>query len=171
VDFNQLKARLGRNGIVIAAGGLLAIIVSLFPWFGITGSAADELKKLGYKTSSTAWGSGFGAWFPMLLLFLLGVMVVLAALDVIKQPPLMLAFIEAAAALLATVVVLLRWVTYPSASGVGGGYGALWGTYVGVVIAVAVTVFGYLDFAGKGGDIKNLGAAFQQKQVGPPPQG
>lgn len=171
MDFNQLMARLGRNGIVIAVGGLLAIIVSFFPWYGFTGKAAAELKAYGIKTSVSAWSAGFGAWFPMLLLFALGVVVVLAAMDIIKQPALLLAVVATGASLLATIIVLLRWATYPSASGLSGDFGALWGTYLGVVIALAVTVFSYLDFTAKGGDIKNLGAAFNKPSQLPPSEG
>jgi hypothetical protein len=170
MDFKQLIAKLGRNGLVIAIGGLLAIIVSLFPWYGFTGKTAAELKSYGIKTSASAWDAGIGAWFPMLLLFALSVVVVLVALDRLKQPPLFLATIETGAALFATIIVLLRWVTYPSGSGFTADFGALWGTYLGVIIAIVVTVFSYLDFTAKGGDIKNLGAGFKSSSL-PPGEG
>ncbi|GAA2002651.1 hypothetical protein [Catenulispora subtropica] len=154
-------ARLGRNGLVIAAGGLLAFIVSFFPWYGYSGSGASELKAMGVKTSVNAWDAGFAAWFSVLLLLALAVVGVLAAQGIVKWAPLLLGFVEAAGGLLAAVLVLLRWLTYDTASGIGGSVGAMWGTYVALVIAIAVAVFGYLDFVAKGGDIKNIGAVFQ----------
>src|SRR5579859_7427279 len=77
MDFQQLMGKLGRNGLVIAGGGLLALIVSFFPWYGFTGSVSSEMKALGVQTSVSAWDAGFAAWFPMLLLFALGVVAVL----------------------------------------------------------------------------------------------
>jgi hypothetical protein len=180
VDFNQLKARLGRNGLVIAAGGLLALIVSFFPWYGLSGSGVSEAKAFGMKTSVNAWDAGFAAWFSMLLLFALGVIAVLAAQGIIGWSPLLLGFVEGAGAVLAALLVLLRWVTYDTASGGGASVGALWGTYVGVLVAIVVAVFGYLDFVAKGGDVKNIPAVFQGGgqsgqggggPYGPPPQG
>jgi len=179
MDFQALLGKLGRNGLAIAVGGLVAIIVSLFPWYGLSGAGTSEAKAFGLKTSVNAWDAGFLAWFSMLLLFALGVVVVLAALEIVKFTPLLLGFIEAAAGILAVLLVLLRWVSYDTASGGGVSVGALWGTYVGLLVAIVVAVFGYLDFAARGGDVKDLGAAFRNSDVtvgggnGPqfPPQG
>jgi uncharacterized membrane protein len=60
--------------------------------------------------------------------------------------------------------------TYQTESVAGTSVGALWGTYVGVILAIVVAVFGYLNFVAKGGDIKNLAAVFQngtQEPQGP----
>ena len=172
MDFKQLMDRLGRNGQVIVAGGLLMLIDSFFGWYGLSGNGASELKALGYKTSVSAWNAGFGAWFTVLLLLAVAAVAVLAALGRLPFAPLMVGFLEFAGSVLAVVVVLLRWMTYQTASGGGSSVGALWGTYVGVVLAIVVAVFAYLDFTAKGGDIKNLGAVFQNGPSGPQgPQG
>ena len=172
MDFKQLQTRLGRNGQIIVVGGLLTLIDSFFGWYGLSGGGSSELKAYGIQTSVSAWSAGFGAWFTVLLLVAVAAIAVLAALDIIKLAPLMVGFLEAAGSVLAVVVVLLRWMTYPSASGVGVSVGALWGTYVAVVLAIVVAVFAYLDFTAKGGDVKNLGAVFQNGPTGPQgPQG
>lgn len=175
MDFKQLQARLGRNGQAIVIGGLLMFIDSFFGWYGLSGSGVSEAKAMGFKTSATAWGSGFGAWFAVLLVLAVAVVAVLGALDRLPFAPLMIGFVEFGGGVLAAVIVLLRWMTYQTASGGGASVGALWGTYVGVILAIVVAVFGYLEFVAKGGDIKNLGAVFQNAaadQQGPQgPQG
>jgi hypothetical protein len=167
MDFKQLQARLGRNGQAIVVGGLLMLIDSFFGWYGLSGSGVAELKSLGYKTSATAWGSGFGAWFAVLLVLAVAAVAVLGALGRLPFAPLMIGFAEFAGGVLAVIVVLLRWMTYQTFSGGGASVGALWGTYVGVILAIVVAVFGYLDFVAKGGDIKNLAAVFQNGPQGP----
>lgn len=171
MDFNQLQARLGRNGMVLVVGGLLMFIDSFFSWYGLSGGGSSELKAMGVQTSVSAWSAGFGAWFSVLLLVAVAAVAVLGALGKLPFAPLMIGFVEFAGGALAAVVVLLRWLTYQTASGGGASVGALWGTYVGVVLAIVVAVFGYLDFVAKGGDIKNLGAVFQNGTGPQGPQG
>jgi hypothetical protein len=168
MDFKQLQARLGRNGQAIVIGGLLMFIDSFFAWYGLSGGSSSELKALGIQTSVSAWSAGFGAWFSVVLVLAVAVVAVLGALGRLPFTQLMIGFLEFSGGVLAAVIVLLRWMTYQTASGGGGSVGALWGTYVGVLIAIAVAVFAYLDFTARGGDIKNPAAAFQNGQTGPP---
>lgn len=172
MDFKTLQARLGRNGSVIVVGALLMFIDSFFAWYGLSGGSASELKALGVQTSVSAWSAGFGAWFSVLLVLAVAAVAVLGALGRLPFAPLMIGFLEFSGGVLAALIVLLRWMTYQTASGAGASVGALWGTYVGVILAIVVAVFGYLDFVAKGGDIKNLGAVFQNGPQGPAgPQG
>lgn len=167
MDIKQLQARLGRNGQVLVIGGLLALIDSFFGWYGLSGGSTSQLKALGIKTSVSAWNAGFGAWFSVLLLLVVAAVAVLNALGRLPFAPLMIGFAEFAGGALAAIVVLLRWMTYQTESADGVSVGALWGTYVGVILAIVVAVFGYLDFVAKGGDIKNLAAVFQNGPQGP----
>jgi hypothetical protein len=59
-------------------------------------------------------------------------------------------FITAAVSLIAAIIILLRWVTYPSASAPGFSAGAKFGTYVGLILAIVQTVFGYLNTVASG---------------------
>ena len=161
MDINQLRARLGRNGQAIVAGAILMLIDSFFGWYGLSGGDSEQLKAMGVQTSVSGWSAGFGAWFPVLLILAVAAVAVLGAMGTLPFAPLMIGFLEAAGSVLAVVILLLRWMTYPTASGFGASVGALWGTYVGVVLAVVVAVFAYLDFVAKGGDIKNLPAVFK----------
>lgn len=168
MDFNQLMARLGRTGQVFVGGALLIFVFSFLPWYTASFSFA------GHSESGhlAAWHAKFGAWFPVLLLIALGAVTVLWALGTIKWSALFLWTVGTATAILAAVIILLRWVTYPSApSGLAAeGYssGAGWALYVSLVITIAMAVFGYLGFVAAGGDVKNIPAALQQRQVGPP---
>jgi len=169
MDFNQLKTRLGRNGLVFVGGALLIFIDSFLPWYTVSLKGDSGIP--GGSGSTNGWNSGFGAWFSVILLVAAGAVVVLAAMETIKWTPVMTWAVGAGAGVLGAVVILLRWLTYPSPSGFAKAYvdaGAGFGTYVALVVAIAMAVFGYLEFAAKGGDVKNLGAAFQ-KPVGPPP--
>lgn len=174
MDFNQLMGRLGRNGQVLVGGALLIFIFSFLPWY------TASFTFLGQKSSghAAAWHSGIGAWFPVLLLVAVGVVAVLWALEIVSWPALMVWTLAAGASILAAIIIILRWITFPSASssgvagyGVSGSAGAGWALYVSLVIAVAMAVFAYLGFTSAGGDIKNLGAAFAKPSQLPPSEG
>lgn len=172
MDFNQLRDRLGRTGQVFVGGALLILILSFLPWY------SASFTFMGHTESGhlAAWHSAFGAWFPVLLLLALGVVTVLWALGTVKWSALFLWTVGTATAILAAIIIVLRWITFPSASSAGddlgasGSAGAGWALYVSLVVAAAMAVFGYLGFVGAGGDIKNVqGALRQRDQVGPPP--
>lgn len=156
--------KLGRTERVLAIVGLLAFIDSFLPWYSV--SFKGELGVIaGGSVSANAWDVGFWAWFPMLLLFAIGVLVALPAVG--QNISLRGGFAAIGAALLlATIIVLIRWLTYPSASDAFGSAGADFGTYIGLVLAVVATVFSYLAFTAAGGTVNNFAAAFK----GPQPQ-
>jgi hypothetical protein len=170
MDFNQLMTRLGRTGQVFAGGSLLIFILSFLPWY----SASVTFDGHTVSGHLAAWHAAFGAWFPVLLMLALGVLTVLWALGNIAWSALFLYTVGTAASVVAAIIIVLRWLTYPSASGVdaivGGSAssGAGWALYVSLVVTLAMAVFGYLGFTGAGGDIKNIPAALQQRQAGPP---
>jgi hypothetical protein len=178
MDFNQLMGKLGRTGIAFAAGGLLMFIDSFFPWFSV--SIKGALGFPGASGSTNGWSSGIGAWFPILLLLAVGVVTVLAAMGVINWSYLMLVTLGTGASVLSVLIILLRWLTYPSVPSELTAYesaGAGAGTYIGLVVALAMAVLGYLGFVAAGGSLSNIPAAFKpQEQIPPqqppyPPQG
>ena len=175
MDFKQLQARLGRTGQVFVGGALLIFILSFLPWY------TASFSFMGHSESGhlAAWHAAFGAWFPVLLMIALGVVTILWALGTVKWSALFLWTVGTAAAIVAAIIIVLRWLTYPSAGSSGvdalGGSassGAGWALYVSLVVTIAMAVFGYLGFVGAGGDIKNIPAALQQRQSEPQgPQG
>ncbi len=154
--------KLGRTERVLAIVGLLAFIDIFVPWYSV--SIKGSLGALGGAggVSGNAWSVGFLAWFPMLLLFAVGVLVALPAggRNVSVRGG-YAAF--GAAALLATIIVLIRWLTYPSVPAEDAALidaGASFGTYVGLILGIVATVFAYLGFTAAGGTLNNIGAAF-----------
>src|ERR1051326_4287270 len=104
-------ARLGRTGQVFVGGAILIFIFSFLPWYTVS------ISILGHSESGhlAAWHAKFGAWFPVLLLIALGTVTALWAHGMIKWSELFLWTVGTATAILAAVIILLRWVTYPSA--------------------------------------------------------
>lgn len=126
-------------------GGALAFIVSFFPWYSIdfAGFGGGSL---------SAWNTGFLAWFSVLLLIGAGVVVILPHFGVqVDRLPLIWLVLSG----LATLLILLRWLTLPDDGGIGdlglfgdGGVdsGAGFGLIVGLIVAVASTVAAFLNF-------------------------
>jgi hypothetical protein len=171
--------KLGRNDRILAVVGLLAFIDSFLPWYSVSvkSNGVDGLGAYSASGSGNAWREGFGAWFPLLLLLAVGVLAVLPAFEQKVALPggdAALAIVGAVAA----VLILLRWLTYPSvpSDGLYGSVsaGASFGTYIGLVLAIVTAVIGYLGFTASGGSLNNLGAAFSKQPSAPvgqyPPQ-
>ena len=121
--------------------GALAFIVSFFPWYSI--SFGVGALGLGIDTSVSAWNAGFLAWFACLLLVAAGVVVILPHFG--TQVP-NLAMIWLGLSGVALVFIILRWLTFPSASGFGGSACASFGLFVGLVIAAASSVAAFLNY-------------------------
>lgn len=157
--------KLGLNDRILAVVGVLAFIDSFLPWYSVTvkAVAVDGFGGGSYGGSTNGWSSGFAAWFPLLLLLAIGIVVVLPAFEQKINLPGGYALIGILA-LVATILVLLRWLTYPSvpSDGLDGvSAGASFGTYIGLVLGIVATVFAYLSFTASGGSLGNIGAAFQ----------
>ena len=154
--------KLGRNEQVLAIVGLLAFIDSFLPWWSVSFGPISS--------SENGWGVGFAGWFPMLLLLAVGVLVALPAFgQSVTVRGGYAAF--GAASLLATVLILIRWLTYPTASDGFGSAGADFGTYIGLILGIAATAFSYLGFTAAGGNIAKFGDAFKPQPAQPAPPG
>jgi hypothetical protein len=135
------------NDIVIMASGLVMFIVSFLPWYGAS--------FLGHSDSVSAWSAGFGAWFSCLLVLAVGGVVAFRVfggrdLPALGNGAVSWAFVLTAVSILAAIIVLLRWLTYPSSSISGLNVGAKFGTYVGLIVAIVQAVFGYLSIVKAG---------------------
>jgi hypothetical protein len=127
--------------------GALAFIVSFFPWYTVSyeGGGFDRSESV----SAWDWEFAFLGWLAMMLLLAAGVLVLLPHLGINKVPN--LAIIWPALAGLSLLFIVLRWVTYDTASadfGLGGSFsaGAGFGLFVGLVLALASGVAGFLAF-------------------------
>lgn len=153
--------KLGRTERILAIVGLLAFIDSFLDWYSVTvkGFSLGGVTTGSDTISGNAWNVGFWAWFPMLLLLAVGVV---AALPAFGRTVAIRGGYAAlgSATLLATIIVLIRWLTYPTANSFVTA-GADYGTYVGLVLGVVATVFSYLAFTAAGGSINRIGDAFK----------
>jgi hypothetical protein len=127
--------------VVIGAGGL-AFIDSFLPWFHFSAGI--------FSVSWSAWGAGFLAWFSVLLLVAAGALVFATAMGQKVNLPVPLAVATMGAGTLATLLILLRWVTVPGYTEVS------FGLFIGLICAVAVGVASFLTFRAAGGDFRQL---------------
>jgi hypothetical protein len=149
--------KLGAVERLLGVLGVLAFIDSFLPWFTVS--------FLSTSLSTNGWTTGIGGWLPVLLLVALGVGAVLPAFGVnvsVRGGYLLYAL----AAALATVIVLIRWVTYPSVGADYSAYmsvGASAGTFVGLGLAIAATAVAYRGFVKGGGSLSRFGEAFAKQ--------
>ena len=160
--------KLSTPAKIISIVGLLAFIDSFLPWFSFSEKAADPAGLTGFSASGDAWNVGFGAWFPLLVLLALGVLAVLPAFGRTVTVRGSYAAIGAVA-LVATVIVALRWLTYPSLPADESIYfneGASFGTYLGLLLGVLATAAAYIGFTAEGGSLNNIAGAFKAPAPG-----
>ncbi|MGH3919960.1 MAG: hypothetical protein ACRDRY_16995 [Pseudonocardiaceae bacterium] len=136
---------------VVVGAGLLAYISSFFPWYRAHVSVLGVERFTG---ADNAWSAGFGAWFSVLLLVMAGVLVLASTMG-LRLPasrPLLTLGLSA----LALITILVRWVTFPDATGGRGDLGQLGdvdvdglfavssgaglGLYLGLIAAIAAVV-------------------------------
>ena len=147
---------------VLGAVGLLAFIDSFLPWYKVSSKSAFP-GALQYSSSGNAWNVGIGGWLPLLLLLALGAVAVLPAFG--RNFEIRGGYAAVGVlALVATVIILLRWLTYPSVGGGAGSYidaGAAFGTYLGVVLGLVSVGVAYLAFTAEGGKLNAIADAFK----------
>lgn len=171
MDLNKLGIRARVLGVV----GLLAFIDSFLPWYTVSAKSAFP-GALQYSNSGNAWNVGIGGWFPLLVLLGLGVVAVLPAFGRSFEIRGGYAAVGVLA-LVATVIILLRWLTYPSVGAGAGGFidaGADFGTYLGVVLGLVAVGVAYLAFTAEGGKLNTIADSFKVPASAPgavpPPQ-
>jgi hypothetical protein len=136
----------GNNDLVVMGAGVLILIDSFLPWYGASFG--------GFSATVSGWNAGFGAWFSILLV--IAVAGVTAArvfagrsLPSVGGGAVSWTFLTAAVSAVAFIIMLLRWVTFPSGSH-GVSAGGKFGIYIGLIIAIVQTVYGYLSITQAG---------------------
>jgi hypothetical protein len=171
--------QINRNDQVILGAGILFLLLSFFaPFYGVSYHGAGGFHG---SASVTAWHS-YGFLAVLLIIIAVGIVAarVFANASLPKLPvgPNVLI---AGLALLGTLLLLLRGLTYNSGSGPGYSYGLKWGAWVLYILAIAVVVGAILNLRASGEKIAwdptamNKGAASGGGVVPPaapyPPQG
>ncbi len=145
------STKAGTLDWVVVAAGLLAYISSFFPWY------RTRVSVLGIDRSAVAnaWNAGIGAWLPVLLLVVAGGVVLASTMGV--RLPASKWLITLGLSALAFITILLRWVTYPDATGTRGDLdnvdvdglfavstGAGFGLYLGLTAAIVAVVASFI---------------------------
>jgi hypothetical protein len=125
--------RLDLTARIAAACGLLAFINSFLPWYTVSFDGVGV-------GSANAWDLDY-AWIAVLLLLGLAIAIALPAFGLDLKQRISPAWVGVIGAV-ATIVIVIRWATYPSGSDLGVDAGAGVGTYLGLILALIVTAFG-----------------------------
>jgi hypothetical protein len=105
-------ARLTALDGVMVGAGLLAYISSFLPWY----TTSVSVLGINRSASADAWHAGVGAWCSVLLLVLVGVLVLVGTLGGLGASA-SRSLITLGLSVLAFIALILRWVTFPDASG------------------------------------------------------
>jgi hypothetical protein len=144
---------------VVVGSGLVAYISSYLPWY----RASVSVLGIDRSAAVNAWNAGFGAWFSVLLLVVVAGLVLVSTLGGRLRMPTSRPLITLAVSALAFITIVLRWVTYPDASGGFAGHlgelgdfdlgsaftvssGAGSGLYLGLIAAMVAVVASLLTF-------------------------
>lgn len=136
-DTPAVKHRMSPLEWTGVAAGVVALVASFLPWFTVTGELLDERRSLGLQTYLTAWGTNFLGWFPAVLLAAVSVLIISQLVG--KTAPILVS-LWVTLAFLATVMILLRWITVPEAI-----YAGL-GLYLGLAAALVSGIAGLVVF-------------------------
>lgn len=119
------------------AAGVLALVVSFLPWYQLAEPVAAVARGQGRTTWIAVWEGNFLAWFPIVLLMAVSVLLLWQRFG---KPVQMLSSLWLTLTVLAVVMILLRWITVPA--GLASGFGL----YLGLIVAVGSGVAGFLAF-------------------------
>lgn len=155
MDFDA--SRLRRGEVIAGASGALLLVSMFFPWYGYKINA----RSLGSLVpSEDAWNA-----FTVVSIYLLLTAAIALSLALVQATrrspalPVSLSVIALVLGLVATVVILLRILDPPAASGLPSGFGSLapelqptlkLGAWVGLVSAIGITAGSYLSMREEG---------------------
>jgi hypothetical protein len=119
--------------------GALAFIDSFLPWYTVS---FEGILGVAGSVSANAWDSALSL-LAVLMLIAAGVIVLLPHFEV-QVPNLTMIWLGLSG--VALVFIVIRWLTFPSASGLGGSAGAGFGLFVGLILAVVSGVAAFLTY-------------------------
>ncbi|HSZ31109.1 MAG TPA: hypothetical protein VK784_15305 [Pseudonocardiaceae bacterium] len=144
-------ARVTALDWVVVGAGLLAWGSSFLPWYTYTANVSILSINQSGSISRDAWHAGFGAYLSVLLLVVASVVALVSTVGGLGLTAFR-SLITLVVSVLALVALVLRWVTFPDASGelgdvdlgsafaVSSGAGAGAGLYLGLIAAIAAVV-------------------------------
>ncbi|MCE7008955.1 hypothetical protein LWC34_40010 [Kibdelosporangium philippinense] len=112
------------------AAGAAALVVSFLPWYRAEGDQGTQLW-------IPVWEANFLAWFPVVLLMAISVLLLWQRFG---KPVQMLSSLWLTLAVLAVVMILLRWITLPAP------IASDFGLYLGLIVAAGSALTAFLAF-------------------------
>lgn len=138
-------SRLSRLDWGIAGGAAVAFISAFLPWWGYSGPVNI------LNASVSGWSAGFWAWAGVLLVVLAGILLVLRRMEAsLPELPVGPALLTAGLSALGALFILIRWVSLPSAHGLGGSVGAKYGLFLGLIAAIVATACAVIELRESG---------------------
>ena len=132
-DFRQL----GRNDQLFLGAGVLVFIASFLPWYGVS----YNLSFAGVKSSGSASINAWHSYATLGLLLILAATVVAAvrmfAADTLPDLPVSWNLIVMGLSVVGALLVVIRSLNLPSASGPGTDVGLRWGGWILLIACVA----------------------------------
>lgn len=132
----------------VAAAGLAVLILSFLPWYGASGGVGN------FKVSHswTAWGVGFWPKLAVLLAFAAAAFVTARAMGFLGNThlPTGPAVLTLGLCAVATLLIVLRLLTFDTGSLFGAKYGPRFGIYLALLASVAQSTFAFLAFKASG---------------------
>ena len=130
----------------VVGGAGVAFIAGFLPWYGYSGPLHI------YSASISGWSSGFSAWAGTLLLTLAGVYLFLRRSDVsLPALPVGPAVVVAAVGGLGLLLVIIRWLTFPTVhGGLAGSIGAKYGIYIALIAGIVEVAAAVIEFRASG---------------------
>ena|SRR5437763_2738502 len=129
--------QLPRSDQYYLASGVLVFIASFLPWYGVSYS----FKFAGVNSSGSASINAWHSYATLGLLLMLAATVVTAVMLLssasLPTLPVSWNFVATTASMVGALLVLIRSLNLPSASGPGGSVGLRWGGWLLLVFSVA----------------------------------
>ena len=168
--------QINRNDQAILGAGILFLLLSFFaPFYGVSYNGPG----FGGSASVTAWHS-YGFLAVLLIIIAVGIVAARVFANAsLPKLPIGPNLLVAGLALLGTLLLFLRGLTYKSASGGGYSVGLKWGAWVLYVLAIVVVVFAIMNLRSSGEKVawdatamnKGSGGAVVPPAAPYPPQG
>lgn len=163
-DINKVQG----NDRFIAGGAVLLLVVSFFPWYGVSYNGDSAVKGLGGGSASAWHAYGWNKVAILLAVIAGGVVIarLMGALDSVQLPA-GINLITLAVSALATLILLLRFFT--AFKSFGGFHGhPSFGWYLGIMISGAMTYFAFLNFKRSGEQLPSKPASKPPAPGNPP---
>jgi hypothetical protein len=134
--------KLDTSDRIVVGASALTIICLFLPWYGASGG--------GFSVSVSGFSSGYG-WLGALLIIAAGVyLAMVRAGSNMPNTGVGPGVAVLGLSVLGTLIVIIRWITIPSGSGLGYTYGPMFGMYLTILAGLVQAVLAFRLFKRSG---------------------